>query len=37
MQAQMQAGGPQQPATGFEIQVAGADGDDHLIDIVMRT
>lgn len=37
MQAQMQASGQaQQPATGFEVRVAGQDGDDHLVDIVMQ-
>lgn len=37
MQAQMQAGGqPQAPATGYEITVVGPEGDDHVVDIVMK-
>lgn len=37
MQAQMQASGTaQQPATGFEIEVKGQEGEDHLVDIVMK-
>lgn len=36
MQAQVQANGPQPPSTGYEIQLNGQDGEDHLIDIVMK-
>jgi hypothetical protein len=36
MQAQVQARGPQPPATGYEVKELGADGDDHLVDIVMK-
>ena len=36
MQAQMQAGGAQPPTTGFEILLNGQEGDDHLVDIVMK-
>jgi len=36
MQAQMQAAGPQAPTTGFEIQLGGQEGEDHLVDIVMK-
>lgn len=37
MQAQMQAQGQQAPATGFELAMNGQEGDDHLVDIVMKT
>ncbi len=37
MQAQMQAAGPQSPTTGFEVQMNGAEGEDQLVDIVMKT
>jgi hypothetical protein len=37
MQAQMQSSGQAQPAnTGFEIKLNGQEGDDHLVDIVMK-
>lgn len=36
MQTQMQATGPQQPSTGYEVQLKGEDGEDHLVDIVMK-
>ncbi len=36
MQAAIQARGPQPPSTGFEVKEAGKDGDDHMIDIVMK-
>lgn len=37
MQAQMQASGqPQAPNTGFEVRLGAQDGEDHLIDIVMK-
>jgi hypothetical protein len=35
MQAQVQAGGPQPPSTGYEIRLNGQEGEDHLVDIVM--
>jgi len=35
MQAQAQASG-QPPATSFELKVQGQDGEDHLVDIVMK-
>jgi len=35
MQSQAQASG-QPPATGFELKELGQEGDDHLIDIVMK-
>jgi hypothetical protein len=37
MQSQMQAQGAQPAATGFELKMNGQEGDDHLIDIVMKT
>ncbi len=38
MQAQMQASGQAQPAaTGVEIRLGAQEGDDHLVDIVMKT
>jgi hypothetical protein len=36
MQAQVQAQGPQAPTTGIEIKVLGQEGDDHLVDIIMK-
>ena len=36
MQAAVQARGPQPPSTGFELKLAGQEGDDHLVDIVMK-
>jgi hypothetical protein len=36
MQAQAQAGGPQPPSTGYEVKLGGQDGEDHLVDIVMK-
>ena len=36
MQAQVQAAGPQPPTTGYEIVMNGQEGDDHLVDIVMK-
>jgi hypothetical protein len=36
MQAQAQAQGPQPPSTGYEIKVIGQEGDDHVVDIVMK-
>lgn len=36
MQAQVQARGPQPPATGYEIKELGAEGDDQVVDIVMK-
>lgn len=36
MQAQMQAAGPQAPSTGFELKMNGQEGDDHLVDIVVK-
>lgn len=36
MQAQVAASGGQQPSTGFEIRLNGQQGDDHLVDIVMK-
>ena len=35
MQSQAQASG-QPPATGFELKELGQEGDDHLVDIVMK-
>jgi len=35
MQAQAQAN-PQPPATGYEIEVGGQDGEEHSVDIVMK-
>ena len=37
MQAQMQSAGPQAPTTGFDIQMNGTEGEDQLVDIVMKT
>lgn len=37
LQAQRQAAGQTAPATGFEIVETGQEGDDHLLDIVMKT
>ncbi|MBE7517907.1 MAG: hypothetical protein HUU14_04290 [Dehalococcoidia bacterium] len=36
MQAQS-AGQPQPTATGFEVKVVGQEGNDHLVDLVMKT
>lgn len=37
MQAERAASGQPQPAaTGFEVELAGQDGDDHLVDIVLK-
>jgi hypothetical protein len=36
MQAQMAAGGAQQPATSTETKLVGQDGDDHLVDITLN-
>lgn len=37
MQAQMASSGqPQQQSTGYEIQLQGQEGEDHLVDIVMK-
>jgi hypothetical protein len=36
MQAQIQASGPPAPPTGYEVQPQGQDGEDQLIDIVMK-
>jgi hypothetical protein len=36
MQAQAQARGPQPPSTGYEVKVVGQEGDDHVVDIVMK-
>ncbi|MGI8423826.1 MAG: hypothetical protein ACR2NO_06915 [Chloroflexota bacterium] len=35
MQAQMQAN-PRPPATGYEVRMAGEDGDDKVVEIVMK-
>lgn len=37
MQAQAQARGPQAPSTGYEVKVVGQEGDDHVVDIVMKS
>jgi hypothetical protein len=38
MQSQMQASGqPQGASTGYDVQVKGQEGDDTLVDIVMKT
>lgn len=37
LQAQRQAAGPQPPATGYAITLQGADGEDQVVDIVMKT
>jgi hypothetical protein len=36
MQAQVQSSGAQAPTTGIEIELNGQEGDDHLVDIVMK-
>lgn len=36
LQAQRSAAGAQPPATSFEVVVQGQEGDDHLVDIVMK-
>lgn len=36
MQAQMAAGGVQQPATSTETTLMGQEGDDHLVDITLN-
>jgi len=36
LQAQQQARGPQPPATGVEVELQGQEGDDHLVDIIMK-
>ncbi|MCK9520935.1 MAG: hypothetical protein M0R74_18215 [Dehalococcoidia bacterium] len=36
LQAQQQAAGPQPPATGVEVEVLGQEGDDHVVDIIMK-
>lgn len=36
MQGDMQAGGAQPTATGFELRPAGEAGDDRLIDLVLK-
>ncbi|SRR5690606_30881060 len=36
LQAQQQAAGPQPPTTGVEVQVLGQEGDDHLVDIILK-
>jgi hypothetical protein len=35
MQAQA-AGSPQPPSTGYEVKMGGQEGEDHLVDIVMK-
>lgn len=37
MQAQAQAAGPQAPSTGYDVLVKGQEGDDTLVDIIMKT
>ena len=37
MQAAVQARGPQAPSTGFEVKALGQEGEDHLVDIVMKS
>lgn len=38
MQGQMQASGqPQSAATGYEVRMNGQEGEDHLVEIVMKT
>lgn len=37
MQAQAQAAGPQAASTGYDVQVKGQEGDDTLVDIIMKT
>jgi hypothetical protein len=36
MQQQVQAAGPQAPTTGYEVKLLGQDGEDQLVDIVMK-
>jgi hypothetical protein len=36
LQAQRQAAGPQPAATGIEVVLQGQEGDDHLVDIIMK-
>lgn len=36
MQAQVQAQGPQAPNTGIDVLVGAQEGEDHLVDIVMK-
>jgi hypothetical protein len=36
MQAQVQAAGPQAATTGVEVNVLGQEGEDHLVDIIMK-
>lgn len=36
MQAQVQAAGPQPPTTGTDVNVIGADGDDQVVEIIMK-
>ncbi len=35
MQAQMQAGGGQQPVTSSAVELLGTEGDDHVVDLVL--
>ncbi len=37
LQAQRAASGQTAPASGFEVNLLGTEGDDHLVDIVMKT
>ncbi|MBI2765245.1 MAG: hypothetical protein HYX53_04945 [Chloroflexi bacterium] len=37
LQAQRAAAGTPAPTTGFEVVVQGQEGDDHLIDIIMKS
>ena len=37
VQAQRAAMGTPPPATGYEVQLAGQEGEDHLVDIVIKT
>lgn len=36
LQAQLQGAGPQSPVTGVDVELHGQDGDDHLVDLVMK-
>lgn len=36
LQAQQQAAGPQPPTTAVEVQVLGQEGEDHLVDIILK-
>ena len=36
MQGQMAAAGPQPPTTGHEVNIIGPEGDDQVVDIVMK-